>query len=146
MGDVRLHGINLVTGNMEAALAFYRELGVEIPESNVWSTESGMHHVTAADPTEVDVEFDSVELAGSYNDSSKVQDPTGSTLVGFSVGTREEVDAIYERLVGLGHRSLHPPTDAFWGARHAIIEDPDGRPIGIMSPSDPERQSPPPDI
>jgi hypothetical protein len=28
------------------------------------------------------------------------------------------------------------PIDAFWGARYAIIDDPDGNHIGIMSPSD----------
>ncbi len=34
----------------------------------------------------------------------------------------------------MGHRSLHPPSDGFWGARYAIVEDPDGRAVGLMSP------------
>ena len=28
-----------------------------------------------------------------------------------------------------------------WGARYAVVEDPDGNAVGIMSPSDPDRRS-----
>jgi len=41
---------------------------------------------------------------------------------------------------------LQPPFDAFWGARYAIVEDPDGNVIGFQSPSDPERRTAPPGI
>ena len=30
------------------------------------------------------------------------------------------------------------PSDAFQGARYAIVEDPDGNPVGLMSPIDAE--------
>ena len=33
------NGLNLVVRDMEATLAFYRKLGVEIPDSIVWDTE-----------------------------------------------------------------------------------------------------------
>jgi uncharacterized glyoxalase superfamily protein PhnB len=35
-----------------------------------------------------------------------------------------------------------PPYDAFWGARYAVVSDPDGNAVGIMSPIDPDRRSP----
>ena len=41
-------------------------------------------------------------------------------------------------------RSQQPPFDAFWGARYAIVEDPDGNSVGLMSPVDPTRRSPMP--
>jgi uncharacterized glyoxalase superfamily protein PhnB len=34
----------------------------------------------------------------------------------------------------------------FWGARYAIVEDPDGNHVGVMSPSDPDRRRAPPDL
>jgi hypothetical protein len=36
--------------------------------------------------------------------------------------------------------------DAFWGARYAIVGDPDRRDVGIMSPSNAEHRDPPPDV
>jgi uncharacterized glyoxalase superfamily protein PhnB len=41
---------------------------------------------------------------------------------------------------------LQPPWDAFWGARYAIVEDPDGIAVGLMSPISPDRRSPPPAV
>ena len=60
--------------------------------------------------------------------------------------SREAVDARYAELAGAGHKGLQPPYDTFWGARYAIVEDPDGRHVGIMSPIDPERRTAPPSI
>ena len=34
--------------------------------------------------------------------------------------------------------------DAFWGARYAVVSDPEGNGVGIMSPVDPARRSEPP--
>jgi uncharacterized glyoxalase superfamily protein PhnB len=64
----------------------------------------------------------------------------------FKVDSREEVDLIHGKLTGLGHRSSQPPFDAFWGARYAIVEDPDGNHIGLMSDSDPARRGAPPGL
>ena len=33
------------------------------------------------------------------------------------------------------------PYDAFWGARYAVVSDPDGNGVGIMSPVDPAFRS-----
>lgn len=65
-------------------------------------------------------------------------------MLGFWVTTREAVDDIYADLTGAGHKGHQPPYDAFWGSRYAIIDDPDGNSVGIMSPEDPERKSWPP--
>ena len=48
--------------------------------------------------------------------------------------------SIFERSRYQGQQS---PYDAFWGARYAVIEDPDGNAVGIMSPVDPDRRSQP---
>ena len=36
-----------------------------------------------------------------------------------------------------------PPYDAFWGARYAVVSDPDGNAVGIMSPVDDAHRSAP---
>jgi uncharacterized glyoxalase superfamily protein PhnB len=37
--------------------------------------------------------------------------------------------------VAAGHRSHLAPFDAFWGARYAVVLDPDGNRVGISSPT-----------
>jgi len=49
-------------------------------------------------------------------------------------------------MTAAGYRGLQPPYDALWGARHAVIEDPDGIAVGLMSSVSPEHRSPPPAI
>jgi hypothetical protein len=42
-------------------------------------------------------------------------------------------------------RGRQPPFDAFWGARYAIVADPDGNDVGLMSPIDESRRTWPPE-
>jgi uncharacterized glyoxalase superfamily protein PhnB len=65
-------------------------------------------------------------------------------VIGFSVDTRDHVDRIHAALVAAGHESRQVPYDAFWGARYAIVADPDGNDVGIMSPMDDTMRSWPP--
>ena len=58
--------------------------------------------------------------------------------------TREEVDEIYARLTDAGAKAQQSPIDAFWGSRYAVVEDPDGNAVGIMSPPETEHRGPGP--
>jgi uncharacterized glyoxalase superfamily protein PhnB len=136
-----LNGVHFVVGNMESTLQFYRDLGISIPVESVWSTATGAHHVDVKERGGADLGFDSAALAEAYNDGWKGSGLAGRTLLGFAVSTREDVDQTYRELVDAGNRGLQEPYDAFWGARYAIVEDPDGRHVGLMSPSDPERRT-----
>jgi uncharacterized glyoxalase superfamily protein PhnB len=129
--------IDLVMQDLEAGIAFYRALGLEIPESAIWRTPSGVHHVDLVTPGGMTVHFDSAALAVVYNRGWRAPTGTGTrSVLTFKVESREEVDHLHAKLAGLGHRSSQPPFDAFWGARYAIVEDPDGNHVGIMSPVD----------
>ena len=86
-----LSGWNLVVRDMEATLAFYRRLGLEIPDSSVWRTESGAHHVEVSMPNGLDLDFDSAELAKSYNEGWSAGGASRS-VIGFSLPTRGAVD------------------------------------------------------
>ena len=149
--EVRLDALNLVVRDMDATLGFYRRLGLDIPESAVWRTETGAHHVDLELPAgevgkSIGLDFDSERLAQEYNVGFDASASNSRTLIGFRVATREAVDGRYAELTSAGHRGLQPPCDTFWGARYAIVEDPDGRSVGIMSPQDPARRSAPPEI
>jgi catechol 2,3-dioxygenase-like lactoylglutathione lyase family enzyme len=146
-----LDQINLVSGDLDASIAFYRRLGVEIPDANVWRTPSGPHHANAIHPAGKDSDFaldlDSAAFSQIWNPAWKGRgDLKGRVVVGFGVAARADVDALFREMTAAGYRGLREPHDAFWGARYAIIEDPDGIAVGLMSPVSPEMRSPPPDV
>jgi uncharacterized glyoxalase superfamily protein PhnB len=139
--------IDLVVRDMEATIAFYRALGLDIPESAIWRTASGAHHVDLHLPNGMVFHCDSEALAVRYNAGWKP--PTGAstrTLLTFYVPAREDVDRTHRKLAELGYGCTQPPYDTFWGSRYAIIEDPDGNHVGVMSPPDAARRSAPPDL
>jgi uncharacterized glyoxalase superfamily protein PhnB len=144
-----LHQLNIVCGDVEKSIAFYRLLGVDIPERMIWRTQSGAHHVSAGRwaAGAVDLDLDSAAFAQCWNEAWKDRaDLKGRVVAGFRVATREEVDAVYCDMTEAGYRGLAAPRDMFWGARYAILEDPDGLAVGIMSPISPDRKSPPPEV
>ncbi len=134
-----LDQLNIVVRDMDAVVGFYRRLGIEIPNT---LPEWQAHHRTAAMAGEVEVEFDSTAFTAQWNTGWPASH--SGVVVGFRVATREDVDDLYQELTGDGHVGQQAPYDAFWGARYAIIEDPSGNAVGLMSPIDPSRRLRPP--
>jgi catechol 2,3-dioxygenase-like lactoylglutathione lyase family enzyme len=134
--------VNLVTEDLEATLTFYRRLGVTIPDgSSDWPLGSGARHVDVSTPSGMHLEFDNLAMANIWHAGLR-SGPNGApaTVLGFSLPSREAVDAQHALLTEAGYASRQLPYDAFWGARYAIVQDPDGRDVGLMSPIDPERR------
>ena len=150
MTRVMLDQVNIVTGDPEASVAFYRRLGLDISEPQIWRTATGIHHVSAAGRSgeqTIRLDLDSMAFAQRWNTGwAGRTDLRGRVVVGFSVASRAAVDDIYGDMTGAGYRGLQPPWDTFWGARYAIIEDPDGVAVGLMSPIEPDRKSEPPRV
>lgn len=139
--------LNLVVADMDATLAFYCAAGMEIPDQAVWRTDSGPHHAEIVMPGGFELAFDSVALAKVYNEGSReVSGPGSRVVLTLRMPSRAEVDQVYAELTALGHPGQQPPFDAFWGARYAIVADPDGNHVGFMSRSDPAHRSRPPDL
>jgi catechol 2,3-dioxygenase-like lactoylglutathione lyase family enzyme len=140
-----LEQIDIVVRDMQRSIAFYRLLGVSIEDvpDPKWA-EWALHHRSGVASNGVRVEFDSVTFAKQWNpalDDAKL----GSAVIPFfQVSSREEVDRVHARVTAAGHRSHKAPEDAFWGARYAIVEDPDGNSVGIMSAIDESERRPPP--
>jgi len=144
MAGARFSQINLVCHDMAASLAFYRRLGLEIPDGAIWEVDGHAHHAKAAGAWPVDLEFDSRRLAHAYNAGFAAE--RGRVVIGVELESREAVDALWAALLEESVQGLQPPYDAFWGARYAIVEDPDGNPVGLTSPVDPARRSAPPEL
>src|SRR5262245_30536578 len=144
VSPLALEQINIVVRDMTRSLAFYRLLGVSIDEVPAEWAEWARHHVNGVASNGVRVEFDSVAFAKQWNpglDEAKL----GSAVIPiFHVSSRGEVDQVHARVTAAGHRSHKSPEDAFWGARYAIVEDPDGNSVGIMSPIDDSMRRPAP--
>jgi catechol 2,3-dioxygenase-like lactoylglutathione lyase family enzyme len=132
-----------VVRDVDASVAFYSRLGVPFPPVPPgWEVWAG-HHRNAEPGNGADVDLDSPWSAGIWNAGW----PDGATgaVLNFRVPTREAVDRLHGELVAAGHRSLQEPYDAFFGARFAVVEDPDGNHVGLMSPLDDAMRSAPPD-
>ena len=144
---IDLDQIDLIAADVDATVEFYRALGLEIPESAIWRTASGAHHVDFTMPSGLIVHFDSEALARAYDRGWRPPSGKGTRAVlNFKVASRTDVDALHDQMCKRGSASTQPPFDAFWGARYAIIEDPDGNHVGIMSPSDAAHRTAPPEL
>jgi uncharacterized glyoxalase superfamily protein PhnB len=142
--------INIVSGDPEASITFYRRLGVEITDDGIWRTSTGIHHVNAschAVDSTAQLDIDSVAFARLWNRGWQgLKELRGRVVVGFKLASRTAVDTVYADLTGAGYSGLQAPYDAFWGSRYAVIEDPDGIAVGLMSSPSPNHRSTPPEV
>ena len=134
--------INIVVRDVRRSLPFYRLLGVSIDECAL--VEWAPHHANGTAANGVRVELDSVAFAQVWNPGLDVTRLGSATIPFFHVAAREDVDRVHARVTAAGYRSQKAPADGFWGARYAIVEDPDGNAVGITSAVDDARRLPPP--
>jgi uncharacterized glyoxalase superfamily protein PhnB len=134
--------VNIVARTFDETLGFYRLLGLDFPEPV--NQPPGALHATTGLGAGIAIEIDNGHLVRLYSAGHRHGEDDSSVVLGFSVSSRAEVDEIYARLVAAGHPGRQPPYDAFWGARYAIVADPEGNDIGLMSPIEESRKSWPP--
>lgn len=139
-----LNQINIVSANMRETIDFYRLLGVQIPDPPPSKSGEPFHVTGHSGAMRFDV--DSEVFARVWNEGWRGHGHiNGRVVVGFHVETRDSVDEQYEKLTQAGYKGLQPPWDAFWGARYAVVEDPNGIAVGLMSPRDPAKSYWPPE-
>jgi catechol 2,3-dioxygenase-like lactoylglutathione lyase family enzyme len=131
--------VNVIVGDMDATVEFYRRLGVVLPDDGPWNT----YHRAAQMPEGLDLDFDLHSFATQWNEGTPTKGRKGVVL-GFRVQTRAAVDRIHADMTKAGYRSQMEPYDAFWGSRYAVLEDPDGNAVGVMSPMEDEYRREPP--
>lgn len=139
-----LNQLNIVAKDFDATIEFYRRLGVDVSVADGAASSDDIHHARARLPNGFLLEFDNPILARTYNAAWRNSEEGSRALIGFSVPTREAVDQGYTEFVAAGYAGRRRPYDAFWGARYAVVADPDGNDVGLMSPIDEQRRSWPP--
>jgi catechol 2,3-dioxygenase-like lactoylglutathione lyase family enzyme len=119
--------IELVVSDMAASVAFYRRLGLELPEAAVSEP-----HVEI-DLGGMRLALDTVETIRSFDPGWTP--PTGGHRVAlaFECDSPADVDVTYRRLTDAGAPGHLEPWDAFWGQRYATVHDPDGTPIDLFA-------------
>ena len=87
--------------------------------------------------------FVSDEFSASEGGSCKSPHTLGGTGVRITIQVDDAKQTV-DRAAAAGARITRPVEEMFWGARYAIVEDPDGNSIGLMSPVDKARKFWPP--
>jgi uncharacterized glyoxalase superfamily protein PhnB len=135
MSDARctIGQINIVAVRFDETLKFYRALGLDIPDAK--TQPPGALHAPANVGAGTPFALDNQHLARIYNAAQR-SGRGSSVLISVYFDTRAAVDDTYAKLVAAGHAGRQRPYDAFWGARFAIVADPEGNDVGLMSPVD----------
>lgn len=123
-----LNVIDLVVSDIDAAIAFYRRLGVEFQVDPTYPDHAGCDL-----PSGLHLMLDTEEFRGKTTDGWTRPAGGARNFLAFQFPTPPEVDAKYTELTGAGYRGLHAPWDAFWGMRYATVLDPDGNGIDLYA-------------
>jgi uncharacterized glyoxalase superfamily protein PhnB len=129
MSKPQLDLIGVVIEDMARSLAFYRQLGVDLP-----ADADAQPHVEVTLPGGMRLAWDTIETVRSFD--SDFPSPSGSSAIGlaFRLDTAAEVDDTYQQLVAAGCDVHKAPWDAPWGQRYALIHDPDGNNVDLFAP------------
>jgi catechol 2,3-dioxygenase-like lactoylglutathione lyase family enzyme len=121
----RFNLIGLVVADITKSAAFYRKLGLDVPD--------GDEHVEVTLPGGLRIAWDAVGVIKSFEPDWTP--PSGGHRIGlaFECTSPSEVDGMFKELTAAGHAGVKEPWDAFWGQRYAIIEDPDGNHVELFA-------------
>jgi catechol 2,3-dioxygenase-like lactoylglutathione lyase family enzyme len=97
--------INIFVRDMEATIAFYRLLGLDVPDAFEWPQGSGAKHVEVQMPGGHYLAFDNHEMARLWNTRFDAERGEGNIVVGLLVDSHDDVDRIYHRVQEAGHGS-----------------------------------------
>ena len=121
--------VGIIVDDMARSLAFYRELGLDVPPE-----ADAEPHAELALANGLRLTWDTVGTIQSFD--AGWQPPSGGhgrVGLAFRCDSPAEVDAAYDKLTGAGHEGHLPPWDAFWGQRYAVVHDPDGNTVDLYA-------------
>jgi catechol 2,3-dioxygenase-like lactoylglutathione lyase family enzyme len=129
--QAKLGIVELIVDDMARSLAFYRQLGLDLP-----ADADQQPHVDIELPGGMRIAWDTVETIHSFDpDWRPPSGGAGRMSLAFAFATPAEVDSAYKQLVSLGYEGHKEPWDAFWGMRYAVVHDPDGNGVDLFSPN-----------
>jgi uncharacterized glyoxalase superfamily protein PhnB len=120
----QLNAVGIVASDLARSLAFYRTLGLDVPD--------GDGHIETVFPNGLRLMFDSEDVIRSF-EPEWTRSTGNQTSLAFECSSPAEVDEVYARVVGAGFDGHKEPWDAFWGQRYAQLRDPDGVPVDLFA-------------
>lgn len=120
--------IGLVVTDMAATLAFYRQLGLDVP-----AAADAEGHVDAALPGGLRIAWDTVEVMRSFDPGWTAPSGSHRVSLAFACDDPAEVDQTYAAMVDAGADAHLAPFDAEWGMRYAVLHDPDGTAVDLFA-------------
>ena len=128
MSTPQLDVVGLVVEDMARSLAFYRQLGIDVPDA-----ADAEPHVEVSMPGGMRLAWDTVETIRSFLPDYVAPSGSPRMSLAFRLDDAADVDATYERLVAASYHGHKAPWDAFWGQRYALIHDPDGNSVDLFA-------------
>lgn len=120
--------IGLVTSDMARSLAFYRQLGLDIPADG-----DSEPHVETTLPGGLRLMWDTTDTVRSLDPDWTPPQGGPAMSLAFQCGSPADVDKTYADLVAAGSEGHLEPWDAPWGMRYAVIHDPDGNSVDLFA-------------
>jgi uncharacterized glyoxalase superfamily protein PhnB len=121
-----LNAIGIVASDASRSIAFYRLLGVDLPED-------GEGHIEATLANGTRLMLDSEDVIRSFR-PDWTREAGNQLALAFECASPAEVDETYEHVTAAGFDGEKEPWDAFWGQRYAQLRDPDGVPVDLFAP------------
>jgi uncharacterized glyoxalase superfamily protein PhnB len=120
-----LNAVGIVASDMARTIAFYRTLGLDVPET------PDEPHVEVAMASGFRLMLDQESTIHSFNPEWK---RARGNQVGLAIECESaaEVDALHAAAVAAGFDAKEP-FDAFWGQRYCELQDPDGNPVDLFA-------------
>src|SRR5579859_1871827 len=121
-----LNAVGIVTSEMARSLEFYRQLGLDVPNT------PGDGHVNIEVPENLRLMIDSEAKIRKFRPDWDRK--TGNQLsLAFECQSPAQVDEVYARVTGAGFEGDKEPWNAFWGQRYAQLRDPDQVPVDLYA-------------
>lgn len=128
-GTVGLGIVGIVVADLGAALAFYRSLGLTVPEGVDTSQGSYRHTM----PNGTILYWETIDYVRAYFPGYERGTGDRRVVLEFGFASANDVDAMYHKLVANGAKAWTPLVS--WGdIRHGIVTDPDDNQISLRFP------------
>jgi uncharacterized glyoxalase superfamily protein PhnB len=136
-----LYMVGLIVKDMPTALAFYRLLGVAIPERSETQLHvevkmgSGLTFFLDSQPGRWDPLF-----GGQVEAQASIRSNQYPSLLEFYLKERSTLEAKFKELVDAGHQAFREPYATAFGMIFAMVKDPDGNTV-LLSADAPAQQT-----
>ena len=120
-----LNAIGIVASDLGRSIAFYRLLGVDLPDE-------GEGHIEATLPSGTRFMLDEESVVRSFR-PDWTRKAGNQLALAFECSSPAEVDELWACAKAEGYDAEKEPWDAFWGQRYAQLSDPDGVPVDLFA-------------